>query len=358
MPNSDSPNTEDRDTVLDTAIDWVVRVEARDVSDDDLNAFGDWLAADPGHRSAYAEADRLWHALGRSVDRAGLEAYRNNAKTPDLIAAAPAAGPRWDIGRGALAACSLMVVLLVCFVLLYAGAPEPETPVRLSLAGGSSEIKQFTLDDGTRITLGAGSSASAELSNTGRSVVLHQGEAFFDVVSDVGRPFTVTVGALNIRVTGTAFDVQRKGPVTVVAVAEGQVRLSNPRTLQTASNSGTALAQPPRISQTLTLNAGEHVLAARDDGFREVLAIKPENIGAWRDSRLVYTNVPLEAIIADLDRYDARSITIEESEAAAVTLSATFDNRDIDSVITSLTELLPLELEQTPDNGLVLRSRR
>lgn len=63
------------------------------------------------------------------------------------------------------------------------------------------------LADGSTLSLNGATSIDVTLAADHRTVLLRQGEAFFDVAHDPARPFTVQAGASNARVLGTAFDL-------------------------------------------------------------------------------------------------------------------------------------------------------
>ena len=74
-----------------------------------------------------------------------------------------------------------------------------ETPV-----GGQSRI---TLADGSTVILNTNSLLDISFSDKCRDVHLRRGEAYFDVVHDKARPFTVYADNYVVRDIGTAFDV-------------------------------------------------------------------------------------------------------------------------------------------------------
>ena len=360
MLERNSAQARPQDMLSHVAIDWVVRVEAKDVSDEELNAFGHWLAADPRHRRAYDEADRLWRSLGRSIDREDLDNYRLK-KAASAAARAPSRVlPRWGDRRlSAVLGAAAALLLSTLIGMFHYAAPQSTEPLVEHYASGPGDTRPITLNDGTEVTLGAGSAMTANFSDSLRAVALTHGEAFFAVSPDKRRPFLVSAGALKVRVMGTAFDVQRKGRVTLVAVESGEVRVSNPRLLGSAnpgsgrSGAGDAI----EIEQTLLLRAGERVQATLDQGLGEVGSAEPGTVGAWRHNRLLYRNLPLAAIVADLNRYDSRRIELADAAVGQIDISASFDSRDIDSVLISLTELFPVELRRTPDGRLVFHAR-
>ncbi|MEM9623781.1 MAG: FecR domain-containing protein, partial [Pseudomonadota bacterium] len=327
-------------------MDWVVRVEAKDVSTEDLDAFGDWLAADVRHRKEYAKADRLWQNLGRAITREDMEAYR--AQNPGHSSRARLI--KWRDGRlrwSAFAACAMT---LLAGAILWNQVPGTVSPATspYTYTNNLKQAEQLSLDDGTEVILGANSELTVAFSAGARSIALVSGEAFFNVATELDRPFVVDAGTLSLRVTGTVFDVQRKGSITQVAVAEGSVHLTHPTVLAPAPPGSSRAAGAVTANQVLPLVAGERVIAVENRGFGPVYPIQPERIGAWRQGHLVYSNVPLKAIVEDLNRYDNRSFSIDDATIADIEISATFDSRDINSVLRSLTELLPVKIQQDP----------
>ncbi len=72
----------------------------------------------------------------------------------------------------------------------------------------SGEYIQFTLEDGTNVWLNSKSTLTYDsLFSNNERVVKLEGEAFFDVASDVNKPFKVHIGDYVVEVTGTEFNI-------------------------------------------------------------------------------------------------------------------------------------------------------
>jgi ferric-dicitrate binding protein FerR (iron transport regulator) len=105
---------------------------------------------------------------------------------------------------------------------------QPDLPVYQTASG---EIKEVTLPDGSIVVLNEQSTLRLDrafVRGKRRSVDL-EGEAFFDVESDSGNPFTISTSETRIEVLGTEFNL-RAYPMedsTVVAVSEGKVRFAD-----------------------------------------------------------------------------------------------------------------------------------
>lgn len=336
------------EALIDEAVDWLVRVEAKDASDADFDAFAEWLAANPDHVEAYERADGYWQGLAR-VDRGKLEAFQRR-RAAGATASGSASPLRfkdrtggWLTALASAAAVILAVLLWVVDPFGY-GSVEPE---RLIYQSAKGEVRTIDLEDGSRVTLGADTTLVVALQHDTRAVELQAGEAFFDVAPNPARRFDVRSGELRVRVTGTQFDVQRKGGFTQVAVAEGAVDVS----FAIAANGSDRNA-------TTTLESGQRVIVSRSGDLGAVSGFDPDRVGAWRHNRLFYEDVPLEAIVADLNRYRGQEIRVADREAADILVSASFDSRDIDAVLVSLAELFALEVVRDDAGGTVLRSRR
>ena len=88
------------------------------------------------------------------------------------------------------------------------------------------ERRKVTLEDGSTVELAGPSSLSVDFAAEARRVVLHDGEAFFDVAR--GTPtFRRPGGGRSGQALGTSFDVKRQGNEVTVAVVEHAVAVSS-----------------------------------------------------------------------------------------------------------------------------------
>jgi transmembrane sensor len=72
---------------------------------------------------------------------------------------------------------------------------------------GLAEHREILLVDGSKISLGARTAVTADITTQRRTVVLSRGEALFQVARDPHRPFRVIAGGGTITAVGTAFNV-------------------------------------------------------------------------------------------------------------------------------------------------------
>ena len=108
-------------------------------------------------------------------------------------------------------------------------APAAQASFRQRYGTAVGATRVISLPDGSRLTLDTDSQVEVTIDGKARTVQLERGQAFFEVAHDRQRPFVVDTGRLSVTAVGTAFSVRRVGSDIRVVVAEGTVRLGQPR---------------------------------------------------------------------------------------------------------------------------------
>ena len=341
----------DRDDIRAAAHDWRAKNAAGDLTPGERAAFKDWMAADPRHGAVYAEAEVLWRALGE-IDY-GPEADialapQNSLSWWRQALRGGAAGLQSIVGRSLAGAAALAFLAMVLIGVQSATQP-PSAPMEAVYRTATSELKDVNLDDGTVITLGAGSAVAVVMAAELRSVRLDAGEAYFDVAKDTARPFEVSAGPMRVRAVGTAFDVQRKAGALSVSVAEGAVDVSHVKKGGEKGDGAFSEAQSTRVA------AGRRVAVSEATGVGEVVEAAAGDLAAWRSGLLVYYGASLEEVVSDANRHYARSIRIE-ADAARLKLSGSFRADDIDTMLLAMSEALPVEIVDRGAAGVLIKA--
>ena len=138
------------------------------------------------------------------------------------------------------------------------------------------------LPDGTRGRLAPGSHlrVAAEFGADRRDIHLG-GEAFFDVVHDPRRPFTVFAGNAGAREVGTAFSVRAypQDSAATVVVREGEVALADASVAALPFTGTLADVSPDAAVELVAATLG---LEIRREGTRLLLAPTPGRTPAIR----------------------------------------------------------------------------
>lgn len=273
----------DDNAAWEAALDWLLALRAAPADRGLRRRLDAWLAADAGHRRAFAEAQRVWDVTG------ALPADRGAWPAP-----AASRPRRWP------AMAAVLVVGLVTSLL----APPAWERLQHDYVAGTAQRLEAALPDGSRLQLDAGSVADFSAGATARTLTLHHGAVYLEVATDAGRPFRVAAGNTRVTVTGTRFTVRRLGATTRVAVAEGRVRVEGP------AGSGRELG------------AGQASIGGH------AVTIHPERVAAWRRDRLVLRDVTVAEAVTRLRPYHRGYIHLGDEALATRRVSGIFNLND------------------------------
>ncbi|CUA94291.1 FecR family protein [Pannonibacter indicus] len=318
--------------LLEAAADWLVRL--REAPEDEVlqQAFEVWLTQTPAHAAAWARMNRTWDLLGHagaasaeeplagSVQPVTREPIIHQSVAPSRrpVSGRHAAGPRrWR--RSVLAATA--GAMAACLVLL--AAPTLLLRLEADHYTAAGEQRAITLEDGTRVTLAAASAIATGFTPQARSVELLSGDAYFDVVKDAARPFTVGTGNVRITVLGTSFDVRATSGMIDISLAEGSV--------QAEVSAGGKV-------QLRTLVPGEMLSIDRATGHLVIRQIAPEDIGSWRQGRLYVVDATVSSVLEDIARYHSAWIRLTDESLGRQRVTGVFDLNDPDRALRALVE--------------------
>ncbi|MEM1383091.1 MAG: FecR domain-containing protein [Pseudomonadota bacterium] len=260
--DSETPS-ERRRRLENKAIDLLVAAQSGDASARSARqALDRWRRQSPEHARALQKAEAVWGTVGMG-------------QTEPLATSAHRRPRYWSVASraAALAAAALAVAVFADDARLLLADHRTQPGQRASIA----------LPDGSRATLNTASAIDVAFGSAGRQVTLLAGEALFEVQSDPSRPFIVTTPQGTVRVTGTVFSVRSTAEATRVVVVEGSVTIAP----------DAAPEQPLAAEQGLSFTENRALEIAID----HTAAL------AWREGRVVFNGVPLDAVIAELDRY-------------------------------------------------------
>lgn len=312
------------DDMLHVAADWWVRLRAPDATDDTVEQWLAWTLEDPRHIATFERINAFAEKLGSldDVSRQSLAKAFGKSAAPER---------RWV----PLAAAASVAVVALSGAVFFAWthlAPGVSMQVYNSAI---AQNRDFTLPDGTQVALGAASTMSTQFSKDQRSIELKHGEAFFQVVHDQSRPFTVAAGDISIRDIGTAFDVRRTGERVTIAVTQGRVEITDMRRKPGETR-----------ASTLEVSAGQLVSYDPASSGMTIGSIAPEQATAWRNDRLEFIDEPLSVVIANLNRYSSRPLYIADADLDKLSYTGSIRTDAIDSWLGALPQVFPLRVNQ------------
>lgn len=306
------------------AAQWLVEFNVDEPDSTARAAFDEWLRASPEHIRAYMELLPLWQ------DSAAL-ADVNELSREEMIALATRGGASVAVlrseaesGTGKRAsrrylrplAAAAAVLLAVAAVFLWRATWGSHV-----YSTGIAEIRTLTLEDGTRLSIGAHSSVTVAYSKSARALKLDSGDIYIDVAKDPARPLTVEVKDKVIRALGTQFEVRSDDRSMRVSVIEGLVSVSGSTQAGTPPDGGSDAG-------SVLLEAGQQLTSRPSARLEKPQPIRSKEPAAWRTGRLVFDDADLGDVVREFKRYNKRRFTLADPALESIPIAAAFSSAD------------------------------
>ena len=220
----------------------------------------------------------------------------------------------------AAAILMLPVLSMLVYITISTKGQFSQNTNELVVEAPAGSRMTFELGDGTKVWLNHGSKLKYpyRFDEKSRKVFL-TGEAYFSVAHNKKAPFIVETSNLDVKATGTAFNVSAYADDNFVetTLVEGRVVLSD-----RVSNKDIKALSPNEclrfncINKDYTLESG-----------------KPIKNTSWKDGRLVFRNDSLEVVAKKLARWFNIDVEITNKKVKDFTYTATFTNETLVQIL-------------------------
>lgn len=313
--------------ITSEAAAWFARIREEELSGAGHKQFARWLAESPVHVREYLGVADAWGTL-KAADcwpeqtRDELFAAIRAMQPADVVPlkqessnrAQESQGSRprvWDsVSRFALAAALGIVAVAAAWVWWSQASNDYRT--------ARGEQRSVVLEDGSVVQLNTLTKIVVRFDDSHRRIQLPQGEAFFRVAHDARRPFEVVTPFARVRAVGTEFNVYNRPEGTRVAVVEGRVQVAAsadpaPKPLALAASQAVDVGAKGKIQ----------ALAHSRNG-------KPgaESAIAWIQRRIVLDDTPLDAAVAEFNRYNKLQMQIADERLGELRITGVFSADD------------------------------
>lgn len=195
------------------------------------------------------------------------------------------------------------------------------------------------LADGTTVFLNSGSKLRFPQSfdNQKQRMVILDGEGYFNVAKNPDLPFIVQTNQLDVKVTGTTFNVNayNDNPYIDIALVEGSVVLLdknlelNKKLMDLSPN------------QVATLNCSNRRLSKLDvnDLYKYT---------AWINGRIVFYGDPIQTVVKKLEKWYNVEIVIADKSLENYSFTGTFIDESLEQILTILSLTSPMTFEMKP----------
>lgn len=305
------------------ASEWMVALLEAPDDPDIRRRFEAWLSADPAHVIDWNEASATIAALD---DLRQERSERTKAPVP-----APRRRGRW---------AALGVVTAIAAAMAIA-APGLMMRIQADHWTSVAEQRTVTLPDGSSVQLAPETAIDVAFDHRHRLVRLLKGEALFTVLHQSERPFSVEADGVEVLDIGTAFDVRRRTGSVDVAVLEGAIEVTSPRSA-------------PAVRERL--QAGDWMRAVADKPA-ERGRMPVEEVAAWTRKRLVVKNQPVAEIVDALRPYFDGFIFVRDETIARERLTGVYDLSNPVEAVRAIARAQGASVVQVSPWILILSSR-
>lgn len=287
----------------------------------------EWIAASPDHQKEFERVRSVWENSklplpdGPDVEKA-WQRFLKSRDTLTINTAPPSRmsmrkGGRWKVFSGAAA---LLIIALTVSLLYQNATVQHRTDARTAV---------LHLPDRSVITLNTGSKLSYERSfNRKERVVTLEGEGFFDVAKDPGKPFLIHVKDVDVMVLGTSFNIRSTADLTEVTVETGMVKVV-------------------RGNGSFTLRPRQKIILRKGQNDAEISAIKNQLYQYYRTNVFVCDRTPVSELIQSLNDAYAVDIRIANPMLAQQHLTSKFSRSEkVEDILEKVALTLNARVEQ------------
>lgn len=323
----------------------IARACSHELSREEQKVLQEWIEASSENKKEFESWLALWKKSENLVVSGKIDVESSLRKIKKRIASGRT-HKQWIIYLRQAAAV-LLLAFTFSFLYTYFFPNRPEkSPVHslyqeVTVAYGTQT--QMLLADGTRVWLNSGSTLSFPDSFNEmkeREVVLN-GEGYFEVTRDDGKPFIVNTSLLDVKVHGTSFNITAYDdyPSMSVALFEGKVSLMK--------------EQQGEQKELMELKPHDVVeYNVKDNKLYHSQVTNMFKYNAWKNRYMVFMGDPIEQVARRLEKWFKVEMIIEDEGLRDYQFTATFIDESLEQILYLLSLSSPMEYKIIPAEKL------
>lgn len=304
------------------------------LSEENKVAFEKTIASSPELQDYIADFKMMWnndHA--NTTDFNAEQAFEKLQQKVDT--ATPTTEKHVKLRSFLKVAAIITIAITSSFSAFKIGSQYATNNQTITIASLTNEKSAIMLPDSTKVYLNASSSISykGKLNKKLREVHL-TGEAYFEVKSDKAHPFIVHAHDVQIKATGTKFNVNAYDEEFFVktGLVEGIVKIT--------ANEKSYKMKPGDI---ISVNK-------KSFNMRHKTMLSNDEVTAWRSNKIMFRNDKIGESIPQFERFFGINI-IASPEVRNIRFSGTFDNESIDDLMIIFRDILGIDA--TKENNTI-----
>lgn len=311
------------------AAKWFARMQYAEADHPERSTFEAWLMQSHVHADEYLAISAAWNDFDSSS--------RINALAQAMLRKKDnAQASRKKLMR--IAGKSLVVVVIGLFSFFGYQAWQSQPIMNLASNTPVGRINQQALEDGSKLTLNANTDVEVIYYRNKRLVKLKRGEAVFDVVKDVNRPFIVESQFARVTVLGTRFVVNQIDGRVIVSVDHGKVKVEN----LNATDNVPVLITNGQVAEIKSGTQAIKLNRSAADAF------------AFLDGKLIFNAASLNEIAESLSRYRKKPIVAAQQSDSPQAgtqphITAVLNIAEMENFLTLMPKIAEVHVKNTPE---------
>ncbi len=316
---------------------------------EERSKLNEWISHSDSNKQYYQQVMNIWDASDCEIDIENIDTEKAWEKVVGRVSKKIQKRTFWYHWKKAVAILMLPLAFGV-IIWMYNRECISDTmanePVYHEVYAAFGTRSALRLTDSSLVWLNSGSRLRYpdRFGAKERKVYL-TGEAYFEIESDLNKPFIVNTPALSIEVTGTKFNIldYDTEPLAEITLVEGGVIV----------NRQDKTDDPKLIS---SLDVSQHLAYDKETGEKKLATVDTYKYYSWKDGKLIFRDEPIDVVAKKIGKIFNVDIEIRDTNLRDYRFWATFQDESLDEILKNLSRSSPityteLDRKQLPDGS-------
>ena len=323
--------TPEQESLLNDALDWIVRLKAGEPTRADVEAFKLWRSQDPAHEEALKTAVRVWRNAGQAAQALAEEDVSGEGRSSSHGVQHHQMARRAFLGGGIAAAVAATYAAVEPPFGLWPSLQELSADFRTA----KGERRKVDLTSGVSMELNTQTSVAMRPVSNEVEIELISGEASVAADRPTSSPLGMVAATGRITATRADFNVRCLDGIVSVACLGGAVDVE-------------------QGGKTVRVESGEQVTYS-SAGIAQVHKIDVEQVVAWQSGLLIFRDRSLGRVVDEVNRYRPGKIIITNADMRSRVVNGTFQIDQLENFVAQVQQLFGARVTSLP-GGVVLLS--
>lgn len=308
---------------------------------EEMSRLKEWIGYSLENRRYFEQVSNIWYLSDSSVDLSKINVDEAFRKVQNRTIKRSPARTLWRSWQK-IAAIIIIPLLAGTNLWIYHKSKrtinqDEEAVIYTEVFAAFGTRTSLCLADSTMVWLNSGSSLKYpnKFSDTDYKLYL-TGEAYFEVRKKNPKPFIVQTSTLQVKATGTRFNVQEysSDQISEVALLSGKIFVNE---LDDDNNQSNLIAE---------LSPNQCLTYHRQTKKKQITDEDTYRFVAWKDGKLIFRNDPLEEVSKKLSMMFNVDIEVKGSELKNYRYRATFEDESLEEILKLLKLSSPINFSE------------